>query len=356
MNMVRNGLLSSIDNNIGNPSRTVPLENRLATDALWCFYNSVLSKVEPKNFQSVATEDCWFQAMQDEIYEFDRLDVWELVPPLDSAMIIALKWIITKEQVEKGVVELYFVRTEYQLADIFTKALPRERFEFILPRLGMKCMKPETLKSLQDDARSMANNTEQGLQRTGITRSRTDEQIVPRNRWVPIGKSNCYLDEEKSQRSPIFKIAVDILKQTNFFRAFTTTSYNIPSAIYIQQFWDDYREPHATNPWGIVNFGELTSTNWLKRHVEKNLLNPSTPSPEDKMNPIIHVRDTESMKGCLPGYNWDSRRGSWLDQTLGSTEIRPGWGPNPCTIIKPAGSYTLGDDKKRDEGQAGRKP
>ncbi|GKD75154.1 hypothetical protein Tco_1333436 [Tanacetum coccineum] len=38
-----------------------------------------------------------------------------------------------REQVEKGVVELYFVRTEYQLADIFTKALPRERFEFILP-------------------------------------------------------------------------------------------------------------------------------------------------------------------------------------------------------------------------------
>ncbi|GJT24401.1 hypothetical protein Tco_0894338 [Tanacetum coccineum] len=56
-----------------------------------------------------------------------------------------------KEQVEKGVVELYFVRTEYQLADIFTKALGRERFEFILPRLGMKSMKPETLKRLQDD-------------------------------------------------------------------------------------------------------------------------------------------------------------------------------------------------------------
>ncbi|GKD11210.1 hypothetical protein Tco_1190895 [Tanacetum coccineum] len=53
-----------------------------------------------------------------------------------------------REQVEKGVVELYFVRTEYQLADIFTKALPRERFEFILPRLGMKSMKPETLKHL----------------------------------------------------------------------------------------------------------------------------------------------------------------------------------------------------------------
>ncbi|GKG26914.1 retrovirus-related pol polyprotein from transposon TNT 1-94, partial [Tanacetum coccineum] len=34
-----------------------------------CFYSLVLSKVEPKNFNSAVTEDCWFQAMQDEIYE-----------------------------------------------------------------------------------------------------------------------------------------------------------------------------------------------------------------------------------------------------------------------------------------------
>ncbi|GJZ70142.1 retrovirus-related pol polyprotein from transposon TNT 1-94 [Tanacetum coccineum] len=55
-----------------------------------------------------------------------------------------------REQVEKGVVELYFVTMDYQLADIFTKALPRERFEFLLPRLGMKSMSPETLKRLQE--------------------------------------------------------------------------------------------------------------------------------------------------------------------------------------------------------------
>ncbi|GKF80892.1 retrovirus-related pol polyprotein from transposon TNT 1-94 [Tanacetum coccineum] len=46
---------------------------QLATDALWCLYNSVLSKVEPKNFKSAIIKDCWFQAMQDEIHEFDRL-------------------------------------------------------------------------------------------------------------------------------------------------------------------------------------------------------------------------------------------------------------------------------------------
>ncbi|GJV45894.1 retrovirus-related pol polyprotein from transposon TNT 1-94 [Tanacetum coccineum] len=91
-----------LDNIIGNPSRPVSTRKQLATDALWCFYNSVLSKVEPKNFQSAATEDCWFQAMQDEIHEFDRLDVWELVPPPDSAMIIALKWIYKVKLDEYG--------------------------------------------------------------------------------------------------------------------------------------------------------------------------------------------------------------------------------------------------------------
>ncbi|GJR75615.1 retrovirus-related pol polyprotein from transposon TNT 1-94 [Tanacetum coccineum] len=64
-----------IDNIIGNPSRPVSTQKQLAIDALWCFYNSVLSKVEPKNFKSAVTKDCWFQAMQDEIYKFDRLDV-----------------------------------------------------------------------------------------------------------------------------------------------------------------------------------------------------------------------------------------------------------------------------------------
>ncbi|GJY53744.1 retrovirus-related pol polyprotein from transposon TNT 1-94 [Tanacetum coccineum] len=60
---------------IGNPSRPVSTRNQLATDALWCLYNSVLSKVELKNFKSAVIDDCWFQAMQDEIHEFDRLQV-----------------------------------------------------------------------------------------------------------------------------------------------------------------------------------------------------------------------------------------------------------------------------------------
>ncbi|GJU22036.1 retrovirus-related pol polyprotein from transposon TNT 1-94 [Tanacetum coccineum] len=55
-----------------------------------------------------------------------------------------------REQVENRVVELYFVETNYQLADILTKALPRETVECLLPRLGMKSLTPETLRRLQE--------------------------------------------------------------------------------------------------------------------------------------------------------------------------------------------------------------
>ncbi|GJS64588.1 hypothetical protein Tco_0679152 [Tanacetum coccineum] len=55
-----------------------------------------------------------------------------------------------KEQVKNGVVKLYFVRTEYQLANIFTKPLARERLDFLINKLGMKSMSPETLQKLGD--------------------------------------------------------------------------------------------------------------------------------------------------------------------------------------------------------------
>ncbi|GJW53663.1 retrovirus-related pol polyprotein from transposon TNT 1-94 [Tanacetum coccineum] len=65
---------------------------------------------------------------------------------------IDIRYHFIKEQVENGVVELYFVRTEYQLADIFTKALCRERIEFLIDKLGMRSFTPETLKELADEA------------------------------------------------------------------------------------------------------------------------------------------------------------------------------------------------------------
>nr|GEW17408.1 hypothetical protein [Tanacetum cinerariifolium] len=64
---------------------------------------------------------------------------------------IDIRYHFIKEQVENGVMELYFVNMEYQLIDIFTKALGRERFEFLINKLGMRSFTPETLKQLADE-------------------------------------------------------------------------------------------------------------------------------------------------------------------------------------------------------------
>ncbi|GJX02970.1 hypothetical protein Tco_0188886 [Tanacetum coccineum] len=51
---------------------------------------------------------------------------------------IDVRYHFIKEKVENGIVELYFVQTEYQLADIFTKPLPRDRFNFLIEKLGQE--------------------------------------------------------------------------------------------------------------------------------------------------------------------------------------------------------------------------
>ncbi|GJY22136.1 retrovirus-related pol polyprotein from transposon TNT 1-94 [Tanacetum coccineum] len=65
---------------------------------------------------------------------------------------IDIRFHFIKEKVENGVVELYFVNSEYQLAYIFTKALGRERIEFLIIKLGMRSFTPETMKQLADEA------------------------------------------------------------------------------------------------------------------------------------------------------------------------------------------------------------
>ncbi|GJY74092.1 retrovirus-related pol polyprotein from transposon TNT 1-94 [Tanacetum coccineum] len=159
---------------------------------------------EPTNYKDALTQACWIEAMQEKLHEFEHLKVWELVPPPDKALVITLKWIYKVKLDELGAVdtpmvgeiqtgkgykegkklcdhgwlqvhvvstsgstttfmgdltcELSFLKAEealrileYQLADIFTKALGRERIEFLINKLGMRSFTPETLKKLADD-------------------------------------------------------------------------------------------------------------------------------------------------------------------------------------------------------------
>nr|GEU57352.1 hypothetical protein [Tanacetum cinerariifolium] len=295
------------ENIIGQLVRPVSTRLQLHEQALFCYYDAFLNSIKPKTYKDALTQSCWIEAMQEELNEFERLKVWELVPRLDKVMVITLKWIykvkldelgsilknkarlvacgycqeegidseesfapvarleviriflaytayknvivyqmdvktvflnadtpmveiskldedkerkavdlshyrgsayrkaltcgqknlsilmrnrqsgsmvsegffdflnsicrcgsrglsrytpskhidiryqFIKEHVENGVIELYFVNTEYQLADIFTKALGRERIEFLINKLGMQSFTLETLKQLTDE-------------------------------------------------------------------------------------------------------------------------------------------------------------------------------------------------------------
>ncbi|GKC14329.1 hypothetical protein Tco_1011111 [Tanacetum coccineum] len=60
---------------------------------------------------------------------------------------INIRYHFVKKHVEKGAIELYYVGTEYQLVDLFVKALPRERFEYLVHRIGIKFVTLTELES-----------------------------------------------------------------------------------------------------------------------------------------------------------------------------------------------------------------
>ncbi|GJR44438.1 putative ribonuclease H-like domain-containing protein [Tanacetum coccineum] len=82
-----------LENIIGELDRPVSTRLQLHEQALFCYYDAFLTAVEPKTYKDALTQSCWIEAMQEELNEFERLEVWELVPRPDNVMVITLKWI-----------------------------------------------------------------------------------------------------------------------------------------------------------------------------------------------------------------------------------------------------------------------
>nr|GEU31747.1 hypothetical protein [Tanacetum cinerariifolium] len=91
-----------LDNIIGQLSRPVSTLLQLHEQALFCYYDAFLTSVEPKTYKDALTQSCWIEAMQEELNEFERLEVWELVPRPDKVMVITLKWICKVKLDELG--------------------------------------------------------------------------------------------------------------------------------------------------------------------------------------------------------------------------------------------------------------
>nr|GEZ61647.1 hypothetical protein [Tanacetum cinerariifolium] len=77
----------------GNPSRPVHTRRQLATDLEMCMFALTMSTAEPKNIKEAMVDSAWIEAVQEELHQFDRLQVWELLDKPFGKMVIRLKWL-----------------------------------------------------------------------------------------------------------------------------------------------------------------------------------------------------------------------------------------------------------------------
>nr|GFD34168.1 hypothetical protein [Tanacetum cinerariifolium] len=73
-----------LKNIIGQLDRPISTQLQLHEQALFCYYDAFLTSVEPKTYKEALTQSCWIEAMQEELYEFEHLEVWELIPRISS--------------------------------------------------------------------------------------------------------------------------------------------------------------------------------------------------------------------------------------------------------------------------------
>ncbi|GJW77632.1 hypothetical protein Tco_0139314 [Tanacetum coccineum] len=136
---------------------------------------------------------------------------------------IDIRYHFIKDQVENRIVELYFVRTEYQLADIFTKPLPLERFNFLIDKLDMKSMSPKTLKRLveETDDESCFITAQQ---------TKLDLELVPKENRLDIGKCNGRIPRGLKPKEETFQVVLDALALTPCYPAFLITA-DVPEVV-----------------------------------------------------------------------------------------------------------------------------
>nr|GEY67339.1 retrovirus-related Pol polyprotein from transposon TNT 1-94 [Tanacetum cinerariifolium] len=149
-----------LENIIFQLARPVSTRLQLHKQALFCYYDAFLASVEPKTYKDPLTQFCWIEAMEEELNEFERhgnkarlvgrdyhqeegIDFEESFAPV--ARDYGIQRISLKTFADADHAGCQDTR------HIFTKALSRERIEFLINKLGMRSFTPETLKQLADE-------------------------------------------------------------------------------------------------------------------------------------------------------------------------------------------------------------
>nr|GFC77591.1 hypothetical protein [Tanacetum cinerariifolium] len=97
---------------IGEPSRPIQTKNQLKTDGDMCIYALTVSILEPKTVKEALTDLAWIESMQEELHQFIRLDVWELVSSPNGIKPLTLKWLIKNKHDEENTEDMYMCQPE----------------------------------------------------------------------------------------------------------------------------------------------------------------------------------------------------------------------------------------------------
>nr|GFC85687.1 hypothetical protein [Tanacetum cinerariifolium] len=91
---------------IGNPSQSVRTRRQLESDAEMCMFTLTVSRTEPKNIKEAMADSACIESMQEELHQFDRLDVWELVDRPLCTNVINLKWLWKNKREEENTMDI----------------------------------------------------------------------------------------------------------------------------------------------------------------------------------------------------------------------------------------------------------
>nr|GEU53639.1 hypothetical protein [Tanacetum cinerariifolium] len=89
---------------IGNPTQSVITRCQLESDGEMCMFALTVSRIEPKNIKEAMADSAWIESMQEELYQFDRLDVWELVDIPLCKNVINIKWLWKNKRDEENTI------------------------------------------------------------------------------------------------------------------------------------------------------------------------------------------------------------------------------------------------------------
>nr|GEW57589.1 retrovirus-related Pol polyprotein from transposon TNT 1-94 [Tanacetum cinerariifolium] len=153
---------------------------------------------------------------------------------------IDIRYHFIKEHVDNGVIKLCFVNTKYQLADLFNKALGRERIEFLINKLGMRSFTPKTLKQLTNEVDEYRWTMEMTINQQVAL----DEALVPHASRLRIGKINFCLRSDITSKESTLQLVYNVLRLTPFYKAFLVTS-DVPE-IYMEMLHICSRLPGQT--------------------------------------------------------------------------------------------------------------